>query len=441
MHKMFGLYGNGTDRFTGLHLASFLGLEHVVKAPSSPGSSLDPPDYHNRTSLTWAAASGHDTIVTILIMEPTPTFATKDGLTPLFYAAGYGNATITRVLIYRGGNVNHKSRSEETPLMLAAKGSCVVQLWTKPSSSIEDHVSVIKMLLDAGANIDHKNSRLETALYLAADNGHESAVSLLLERNAAINQMGLDFSRPRLQLKRLISTHSHLSKSVTDEDDDSFATIAHNPGSMGFQDRFGRLPLHWAASRGDGTLVHRMLRTGFSPNSKDVFGRTPLIGAVFQGRVHVVKVLLDHPDIDAEVEDKLGLDALREAIRRQQSPNYVGCRKGSHGGSWQEITDLLKGKMRQHDETAVDHNLPQFARYLLPQQAFYEHCDVCLCIDTLCGSARQCTRCDMISSDSTSGDTVTYCGSCLKRAKTCPLCGKQLDAWTSRISKMCSTRS
>lgn len=129
-----------------------------------------------------------------------------------------------------------------------------------------------------------------------------------------------------------------------------------------FEDEFKRLPLHWAASRGDSALVQSILRAGCNPNSKDIFGRTPFFAAVCMESVRVVKLLLDHPDINAQTEDKLGFTPLQESYKRQRSTPQGGRKTET----WGKITNLLRAKIGLHEECLPDVNILSFARSPLP---------------------------------------------------------------------------
>jgi ankyrin repeat protein len=465
MREIFGLSGTECG-FTGLHLASLFGLEHIVEGFSHTGSNFDIWDYLGRTPLIWAAGSGNETVVSLLLGRGAhPNSATKESFTPLFYAAAYGHAAVVRLLIDGGADVNFKNKSNETPVFFAAKGGSGVRLGPRSLFSMGDHALVIKLLIDAGANLDHENVRHETPLHAAANNGHEVAVRLLLERNANINSYhsnycGLELipaapltaaaRKGHVKITKLLlesgadtpfllkntnlppSSYalSCLSKSAIGEDESSFTAILQESDDPSFRDEFERLPLHWAASRGDGILVQRILKAGCNPNPKDIFGRTPLFAAVCRDRVNVVKVLLDHPDIDAQSEDKLGFTPLQESCRRQRSSNKVypfmrePFMRGNSAGPWDEVTNLLKVKTGLRDESLLNANVPLFPREFLPQGAFYNHCDFCL-DKILLGGSRVCASCNMITKkDGTSGGTVIYCGLCIQGVKDCPLCGQ-----------------
>jgi ankyrin repeat protein len=70
--------------------------------------------------------------------------------------------------------------------------------------------------------------------------------------------------------------------------------------------------LHKAAYEGDAERVKELLKKGANPNTKDVFGRTPLHEAASEGSVDVVKLLLEH-GADPNIQDEVGWTPLHSA--------------------------------------------------------------------------------------------------------------------------------
>ena len=440
MREIFGL--SETDcSFTGLHFASLFGLENIMEATPLTECNVNAWDYLNRTPLTWAAGSGNEKIARLLLDRGSdPNSATKEQFTPLFYAAAYGHVEVVRLLIGAGANVNFENKTHETPIFFAAKGTCEVRLGHKLLFGVGDYASVIRLLLDAGANLEHENDYRVTPLFVAAENGNEEAVKLFIERNASTKKCDIA-SHPltaaarkgHVKITKLLLESgtdapgtsvgqdlpmffrvlSSLSVSDTGDEESSFAALLKESGDASFQDKFKRLPLHWAALRGDSNLVQKMLNAGVNPNPKDIFGRTPLFAAVSMDRVHVVKLLLDHPDIVAQIEDKLGSTPLQEAYR-----------SGTNGAThWKDIANLLKAKMGLHGE-----HLPNVSTCPFPQQmqaAFSRSCDVCLDSKYIHNSIRECGGCrTRTQKDASPGATAAYCTSCIQRLKNCPVCGQ-----------------
>ena len=151
-------------------------------------------------------------------------------LTALEWAAHAGNASVARVLIDRGADVNHCG-AWGTPLMSACKECPEVGQW----------------LLAAGARIDEPMGEQGlTALHVMANFPHPRAVRWLIEQGADVNVKMRD----------------------------------------------GRTPLHRAAERNSGPAVAKMLvAAGAKVNARDRQGLTPLGYAVAKKKAKVADYL------------------------------------------------------------------------------------------------------------------------------------------------------
>ena len=75
----------------------------------------------------------------------------------------------------------------------------------------------------------------------------------------------------------------------------------------------GRSPLWLAASEGELSTVHELLRTSVRMDLQDKDERTPLFAACFQGHTQVARALLT-TKARVDLQDKLGA-----------SPLYIAC--------------------------------------------------------------------------------------------------------------------
>lgn len=476
MREIFGL--SGTDcGFTGLHFATLFGLEHILGRLPPDNNNINAWDYLGRTPLIWAAGSGNETVVKLLLERGSdPNSATKEGCTPLFYAAAYGHAEVVKLLIDAGADVNFQNKTHDTPIFFAAKGRCELRLGHTLLFDMGDHASVLNRLLDSGATFGHKNDAGVTPMHTAVQNGNKEAVKLFIKRYAstkhprpASNLIELAIQRGYSQIANSLHKSSNdapeqtsdegslpletffvqppFSRSNVGQGEGNPLTPPEEFGNLSAQDEFKRLPLHWAASRGDNDLMQRILKAGSDPNPKDIFSRTPLYAAVCMGKLREVELLLNHPNIDVQVEDKLGLTPLQEAQKRQES-----CNRNTHWlfasharsilGVWETISNLLKAKMGLGTECLSDINVhsspekrsspnvgllssPKDGFAPLPQQPFSVHCDVCL--EKLNHDPKHCMDCNRVTKkDGAARSTVKYCASCIQGIESCPLCGNPL---------------
>lgn len=126
----------------------------------------------NATALTWAASAGSLAAVTDLLDSGVdPGIQDVYGVTPVFFASGYGHTGICAWLIDPG---------------TALSGA----LWGKHEPK-PGHVEVLRLLIDRGAAFDEPFSPLgewetggATPLMLAAALAHDAAVDELLQRGA-----------------------------------------------------------------------------------------------------------------------------------------------------------------------------------------------------------------------------------------------------------------
>jgi ankyrin repeat protein len=135
-----------------------------------------------------AAQNNHFEVVNALIKHKVLLNKCKlDGSTPLYIAAEKGNTEIIKLLLQAGArydaafaigsdhshafinSVNTSKHNGATPLYIACENG---------------HTSAIPVLIAAGANVNAVMDDYATPLFIAAQNGHTEAVSLLLKAGA-----------------------------------------------------------------------------------------------------------------------------------------------------------------------------------------------------------------------------------------------------------------
>lgn len=102
----------------------------------------DQVDHLGRTALHWAALSGSDEIVTLLLRNGASIDLPDalEGLTPLHYASYYGHVKITRLLVNAGASLTMTDHRRMNPLQLAEMASLKL-MSVQPS-----HQMIIKFL-------------------------------------------------------------------------------------------------------------------------------------------------------------------------------------------------------------------------------------------------------------------------------------------------------
>jgi ankyrin repeat protein len=146
-------------------------------------------------NMMFAAADGGDleTVRTIMDAGVDVNTAMVLGVTPLMNAVNSGNASVVRLLLSKGANVNAKSGPKLTDVKNGPieKGSFTALLLASELGNSE----IIKALLDAGADVNvHDVAGMTPLMFvLTSDHAHPEALALLLAKKpdlAAKNKYG-----------------------------------------------------------------------------------------------------------------------------------------------------------------------------------------------------------------------------------------------------------
>lgn len=314
------------DGCTALMFACLAGHRDVTEKLLDASSEINVESDSNKDSpLTFACWKGHFDVVELLLSRKANIeHRTKEGFSPLMFAALGGHTKVARKLLecnaqvnvpsgsnndipltsacWKGhhdvvglllefnSNIEHRTKDGCTPLMLAAREGHihVAELLLKneaqvnvPSGSENNipltlacwkgHWEVVKLLLEYGSDIEHRNKAGCTPLMLAAREGHYETTALLLERNAQVNV-------------------------PSGSNDDT--------------------PLTLACWKGHKEVVLLLLESKSNIDHQTKTGCTPLMEATREGHRDVADILLNH-NADVELPDNYG-----------QSPLFMACWKG-----------------------------------------------------------------------------------------------------------------
>ena len=165
---------NKLCRFGGLHCASVFGIVDLVVdlVGAEGGCGINPEDCTGNTPLAWAAWSGHEEVVKMLLGRDdiNPDKPDRHGQTPLWCAAKSGHEGVVKMLLGRGDvNPDTPDKHSRTPLYCAA--------WN-------GHEGVVKMLLERDdVSPDKPNFHGKIPLWCTVQKGHEGVVEMLLGRD------------------------------------------------------------------------------------------------------------------------------------------------------------------------------------------------------------------------------------------------------------------
>lgn len=244
----------------------------------------------NTLALFKAIEKGRGEMVQSLLTEGglLPDLLSAKGWSAIHYFAASGDLRNVQRMYVLGAEIDAKSRSGETPLMLAANAS---------------HHRVMEWLLSQGASTIHANEKGETAQDYTVANDDLYAYLLLSqttkERGTPLSENALklissvksqDYLRAQKQLELLSSSSKQLVKQLSNW---PYPT---------------RTPLHYAALVGDPLMIELLVNYGFNPNLRDSQGVTALMLAS-QVSLEVVDVLQKYGAI-SKLSDNQGLTAV-----------------------------------------------------------------------------------------------------------------------------------
>uniref|UniRef100_A0A1X7UF55 Uncharacterized protein n=1 Tax=Amphimedon queenslandica TaxID=400682 RepID=A0A1X7UF55_AMPQE len=152
------------DQTTPLHDATRSGSEIMVTALVNNKANLNAKDWMLDKTLP-PVVSGDKTKLRR---------GAHDEGTPLHYAARSGSETIVTILVKNGADVNAKNKVQETPLHYAA------------GSGSE---TIVTILVKNGADVNAMDKVQKTPLHYAARSGSETIVTILVKNGADVNAM------------------------------------------------------------------------------------------------------------------------------------------------------------------------------------------------------------------------------------------------------------
>ncbi|KAI5462028.1 putative ankyrin repeat protein [Mariannaea sp. PMI_226] len=230
-----------TRNMTGLHMATYFGLEEATQALLQKGVEPDARDANGRTPLLVAAGRGQAAVAKLLL-EKGPQFE-EESDTPLLCAVRDGHEAVVKLLLEKGADIEAKRWYDgQTPLLLATKVG---------------NQAVVKLLVEEGADIEAADEEGQTPLLIAIKKGHEAIFKLLLDKGANLEARDRDFSRTPL-LYAVRNGNEAMLKLL-----EKSAHLMVSDGS------FGWAPLLYAVENGDEAIVKMLLEKLTSLKSPD----------------------------------------------------------------------------------------------------------------------------------------------------------------------------
>ncbi|XP_050085403.1 uncharacterized protein LOC126571149 [Anopheles aquasalis] len=289
------------------------------------------------------------------------------GLTALQIAARQGYREVVELLVRHGANVHAKD----------AGGNSVLHYAVESRST-----GIVRLLLQHGAQVAVRNSHDKTPLEVAIECGHRRITRMLLRSGQPLERISLpeDLQHQRLvdDLLRVVNRFEFGLSPVADGSVDSFTplhharderTIARLQRCYGIDVTstcFRTTPLHLACLCNDLTRVQLLLKYGANPRLANSESVTPLLLAVSNRNVAIVRTLLKHiGTLPVHAANELD-SALEIAIRK--SALDIANLLLSNGAS----IDVIGRTLTSYQHSSPNHRTkaPTTAQQLQPQLLF-----------------------------------------------------------------------
>src|SRR5262245_40923642 len=213
------------------------------------------------------------------------TLPNRYGLTPLAIAAANGSAAMIGVLLDAGADP-----AGETPLMSASRVGTL---------------NAIALLLDRGATVDlADNTYQQTALMVAVRENHPDVVKLLIARGAAVAAKTRQGRAPSWVLPNSVPGFGH-GIGIVRGGLPERGSRAPIPGGM--------TPLLFAARDGRVEIVRTLLDARADINQRDANDITPLIAAITNNHPDTARLLIER-GADIKAADWYGRTPLWAAV-------------------------------------------------------------------------------------------------------------------------------
>ena len=319
-------------------------VRKFLTVPSKVFDSSDPTI--NRTLLHLAATINSTDALDLLLRHVTyDDYIDNRGITPAFLAAEHGLVRNLALMVKKGANIHHETKSLSSTYKLQGKESVesdsmnircnpVFQSKSKLFSSTMlhaaahgGHLEVVNFLIDNGANISTVNGVQLNALQIAAEKGHVEVVKTLYEAGAVPDQTALHHASANNKLevvKYLLqigvkdkcmrcdgSFYWLKGKHRLQRDNFSIPSFARNNECNHSNSKIKHFEIHFEHGRTNN-------KEGDLYDDKHLlFCETALHAAVSVGHEAVVRELASHPATVLTCRDYSGRTPLHEAVRKR----------------------------------------------------------------------------------------------------------------------------
>lgn len=257
-----------SNGLTPLYLACVNGVLANVKKLLSMGAKHDIKNEGGYYPIHGAIHNNNIEVVKVLLVNGVDVnLQSREGITPLYYATGYGgqkiNLNLITYLIENGGKHDIPNSGGYYPIHCAA---------------VLGHIDVIDLLLSYKFDINIINSQNGmTPLFMAMSKQQNALVKMLLEKDnidlTIIDKLGQDV----------------LCWGIETKDLDIIKILIDKKINLDHKDNSGRTALSWAAEYGWKELVDLLLEHNANINIKDNDGFRPIHMAVKSNNIDLIE--------------------------------------------------------------------------------------------------------------------------------------------------------
>jgi len=240
-----------------------------------------------------------DCMELLLQKKANPNLKNKLGQTALMFCTH--EADKMKLLLHYGADINARSNSNNTPLLIACTGN--------------GQYENIKFLIDNGADPLAKNYGKETTLMRAVQFGDTMTIHLLISKGVAVNENPWGFTA------LMYATRYGNWPCVF--------SLLDNGADPNITDNMNLPPVQWAAEQNNIDAVKVLLKKTKNINTVDSFGHmTPLMWATFNehDNPQIIQAFLDKGAL-LNVKDKNGETALSWAMKKGNTATVALLKK------------------------------------------------------------------------------------------------------------------
>ena len=354
----------GQDGYTALHYSCRYGHVDRVRTLVNHKANVNARTDSGDTPLTLAARKKHDNVVHVLLSDSQCLVDAKglNGFTALHYSCRYGHIDIVRTLVNHKANVNARTESCDTPLILAAINkhdnvvhalsdyNCEVLAKDKDAYTALLHLScergyvgiVMTLLTEHKANVNARTHSGDTPIILASRKKHEPIVrALLSDSGCLVDAKGQDGYTAlhcscrdgHVDIVRTLVKHKANVNARTDSGDTLLtlatkynldnvvhALLSDSQCLVDAKGQDGYTALHYSCRDGHVDIVRTLVKHKANVNTKTDSGDTPLTLAAMNKHDNVVHALSDY-NCEVLAKDK---DAYTALLNTSCERGYVG---------------------------------------------------------------------------------------------------------------------